>query len=406
MSSVENGTPIRMPSVALLCVDSNDTIEYSKETGLRNDTNTPASVYINRQRPLLFGYMNRIGLVEMAFEWATPNVNPRNYTMTIALEPTVPGGKPKIYRISPGYFVPSTVVPAPAPPANVVFNELQQFGENGYGWYSGSQLAFNLQTSLNYLIPLPAGSEGWIVRYLSGLAGTMNFDITAVTSAPGTTKTYQNFRILSSKVRIPAVWNDLGVGFPALQDDLTTMMGLTPVTLPGDAPSANPLVSPPTWVYVPRVSGGFASMVQTPYFDVISNYLTINQNVADGDTDIANNKGSKLARIYLANEHIENYYEDKVWDFSTTPPSLAGFKTNIVGCRPFYFRREFKLPKQIMWDNTENVDLIDIKLIDYLGNPLYITPSAFLAGTAGYSPQNAVTGNVQDVFFTVQATET
>lgn len=393
-TSIENGMPIRYPSVALLCVDSNDTIQYSAQTGMRIDTNTPASVYINKQRPLLFGYMTRVGLVEMAFEWATPNCNPRNYTMTIALEPTTPGGLPAIYRISPGYVV------------GGVFKQLQDFGEKGYGWYTGSQLAFNLQASLNQLIPLGAGTVGWEVRYFSGLQGTMNFDITGTTSAVGaTTKTYQKFRIISSKKRIPAAWNSLGVGFSPLSDDLTTMMGLTPVFFTGDVESPTPLTTPPTWVYFERISGGFASMVQTPYFDVVSNYLTINQNVGDGDTDVNNNKGSKLARIYLANEQIENYYEDRIYDFTTTPPSLAGFKTNIVGCRPFYFRREFKLPKQVSWDNTENVDLVDIKLIDYLGNPLYITPTAFVGGTAGVSPENLVVGNTQDVFFTVQATE-
>jgi hypothetical protein len=400
---IEKGTPIRMPSVALLCVDSNDTIEYSKQTGLRNDSNTPASVYINRQRPLLFGYMTRVGLVEMAFEWGTPNVNPRNYTMTIALPPLAPATNPRIYRISPGYFVPSTTVPTPAPPADRQFNQLQQFGEFGYGWYSGSELAEALQTSLNQLIPLGAGAIGWIVRYRKPV---MNFDITAVTSATGATRTYQPFRVISSKVRIPATWNALGTGFPALDDDLTTMMGLTPVTFPGDTASPDPINVPPTWNYYPRVSGGFASMVQTAYFDVVSNFLTSNQNVADGDTDTRNNKGSKLARIYLANEHMENAREDVIYNMAVVPPTVAGYNTNIVGCRPFYFRREFKLPKQIMWDNTENVDVIDIRLIDYQGNPLYIIPSAGEAGTPGYSPSNAVTGNTQDVFFTVQATET
>jgi len=385
---IEVGTPIRQPAVALLCVDSNDTLQYEKTTGLRIDTNTPSEVYINKQRPLLFGYMTRIGLVEMAFEWSTPNVNPRNYTMTIALEPTAPGGLPAIYRISPGYFVDTT------------FNQLQQFGESGWGWYTGSQLAFNLQTALNQLIPLPVGSVGWTVRYFSGLAGTMNFDITATTSASGVSPaTYQNFRILSSKSRILATTNSLGVGFPALQDDLTTMMGLIPTKLPGDGIVGGV----PTFVYSPRMSGGFASMVQTPYFDVISPALTGNQNVVDGDTDQNNRKGSKLARIYLANEQCENSYERKVYDFTTTPATLAGFETNIVGCRPFAFRREFKLPKQMAWNKTENVDIIDIRLIDYLGNPLYITPTVAEGGTIVNS---IITGNTQDVFFTLQATET
>jgi hypothetical protein len=161
--------------------------------------------------------------------------------------------------------------------------------------------------------------------------------------------------------------NVQAVGFPRLEQDLTDMLGLTP----SDS-SAN------TWQ---TITGGYASYQSTPYVDIVSNLLTKNQNVTDGDSS-KKAFGSKLCRLYFANENMESRTND-----------------NIIGTRPFVFKREFNSPKQIQWNSTENIDVIDISVLNKFGSVIYIEPIFSSVGDV------ATIGNTADFFFTVQITE-
>lgn len=327
---METGTAIRYPSTALLCINSADAEIFNKVSGERLDNNYPNRVYINNGKPLMFGYMTRVALTEVNMQWATPNVNSNNNTITIAVNNlTVPGTQTL-----------RSTIPT--------------------GWYKPTELASALETVLNTdwatFLHAGVGQEPWSVTVDPK---TLAITINALTpAAPGDFDDFA-FYIVPS--------NQKNIGLPVLALDLTDMLGLTPSQIAAD--------------YWTSITGGYASYQYTPFVDIVSNLLTKNQNVADGDTT-KQVVSSKLARLYLSNEDIVNVTED-----------------NIIGTRPFVFRREFKMPKQIQWNTTENVDVIDISVLDYKGNPIYISPIFSSNGTF------ATVGNTSDFMFSVQITE-
>jgi hypothetical protein len=329
----ETGTPIRYPSAALLCVNSADAEVYDKSSGERLDNNYPNRVYINNNRPLMFGYMTRVALTEVNMEWDTPNVNPNNNTITISV-------------------------------ANLVTNEtITQRSKIDIGWYKPTELAAELEAQLNadwaIFLNTKAGEEPWSVTIDPK---TLYITITALTpQAEGDWDDF-NFYI------VPCIAKNIP-GFSPIPLDLTNMLGLTPSTTTADF-----------WT---TITGGYASYQYTPYVDIVSNLLTKNQNVNDGDTT-KQVVSSKLARLYLSNQEIVDRTED-----------------NIIGCRPFVFRREFITPKQIQWNTTENIDVIDISVLDFKGNPIYIKP---IVETANGNT-TVVIGNTADFMFSVQVTE-
>ena len=329
----EEGTPVRYPSAALLCVNSADAEVFNKSSGERQDNNFPSRVYINNNRPLMFGYMTRVALTEVNLEWDTPNVNPNNNSITITV-------------------------------ANEVTNiTVTQRSRIDVGWYKPSELAAELQAQLNAdwaeFLNTKSGEEPWSVTVDPK---TLYITITALTpQAEGDWDDFNFYIVPCTAKNVP--------GFSPLPLDLTNMLGLTP--------------SADTADFWTTITGGYASYQYTPYVDIVSNLLTKNQNVNDGDTT-KQVVSSKLARLYLSNEELVNRTED-----------------NIIGCRPFVFRREFQYPKQIQWNTTENIDVIDISVLDFQGNPVYIRP---IYETS--SGNTVVTiGNTADFMFTVQVTE-
>ena len=330
-SPQESGTPIRYPSTALLCVNSADAELFNKTTGERIDNNYPNRVYINNNRPLMFGYMTRVALTEVNMQWDTPNVNPNNNTITISV-------------------------------FNLTTNDDSTIRSTlDIGWYKPSELAAELEAQLNAdwatFLNAAAGQEPWSVTVDPK---TLHITINALTpSAPGDFNDF-SFSIVSCTARN-------NPGLPAIPLDLTNMLGLTPSTLASD--------------YWTSITGGYASYQYTPFIDIVSNSLTSNQNVTDGDTT-KQVVTSKLTRLYLSNQELVNRTED-----------------NIIGCRPFVFRREFEYPKQIQWNSTENIDVIDISVLDFQGNPIFISPLFSSTGTL------ATIGNTADFMFSVQVTE-
>jgi len=224
----------------------------------------------------------------------------------------------------------------------------------GEGWYTPTQLATALQTALRTTFEDFLGDENLWECSVNSTTGQFTID-----TGGGDFLFYV----------IPG--NARNVGLSYKQDDLCNMLGLTPTNFESQDTYES-------------ITGGYASYQYTPYVDIVSNLLTKNQNVRDCDTS-KKAQGNFLARVYLANEDI-------------VPTDYAN-GTNIIGCRPFVFKREFKTPKIITWNTTENIDNIDLQVLDYKGNPLYIPPQE---RNAGVSYQ---VGNTADLFFNIFATE-
>jgi len=346
---VERGTPIRNPAVALLCVDSADAYTYDVD-GFRSDRTTPASILINKQTPLLFGYMTRISLTEVNMAWATPNVNKRNNTLTLYLFNDTEDSPVGFVRIA-----------------------IQEY------FHTPQELASAVQTALRALDVGNGPMTGWDVTYDTRAS---RFDISGASDG---TDAF-SFQIWNGAA-VDGPFEDTasdtgGVVIPTgrVQDDLTYMMGLTPSS---DA----------TFEYSNLIYGGFASCQYTPYVDIVSRTLTKNQNVRDGDTTRTSTP-SKLARIYLSKDGCNNV-------FDVDDAGVDG-NCNIVGVRPFFLHKEFNTPKVISWNTTENVDIIDLQVLDRQGFPIYVEQLNVVA----ISSNTLSIGNTATFQFTIQATET
>ncbi len=214
------------------------------------------------------------------------------------------------------------------------------------GFYTPDRLAEELEAALI------AGTPGfdWNVTY-DAFEDGMAFEIECV-------DTDLEFRVRP---------NNIG-----LNDDLCNLMGLS---------------SPPQ-SFGNILYSSYASMLYTPFVDIVSNQLTKKQNVMDNST--SNNTGRQLlSRIYLTRD---GYAQDRN-DGSDT--------TEILGCKPFTLYKQWQNAKQIFWDTKEFINVIDITFRDYKGRVLY-SQSQGPTGTAG-----AFTcGNSADFQLTLQITET
>ena len=362
---VELGTPIRQPATALLCVDSADAARYVGKDGnpqkyitggFRIDDNTPAEIQINKQSPLLFGYMTRLSLTEIQMEWSTPNVNARNNTLTLVVSDKIEGEESFFCRIA--------------------------ITEN---FYLPDELAAAIEVQLDTLF---AGAT-WGVSYDTR---KNSFKIEVTSTSPETNDYYFSLLPPGIGYTITNTAAPAGIVVPTgiVQDDLTFPMGFT---VPYNYFTSTNPASDPGGVSL-SIIGGYAPMCYTPYVDIVSNIMTKNQNIQDNDTTLRNGT-AKLARVYLSNENIDSCFD--------TDELGAISKCNIVGCRPFAFRREFKTPKVIQWNTTENVDIIDLQVVDRLGFPIYIEP--LLRRSTSIVGAEDKFGNTANFQFTIQASE-
>jgi hypothetical protein len=161
------------------------------------------------------------------------------------------------------------------------------------------------------------------------------------------------------------------VGF---NDDLLNIMGL----------------SYPPSTFALRIAGSYASMIYTPYFDIVSDSLTKKQNVRDNGTSFLTGQ-NLLARVYLAEPGIN----------SRLATSGTPLETNVIGSTPFNLYRDYNTPKQIYWDAQEFINVIDLRLVDYKGRTLYSQPQL-----PGSEVTQAKCGEAAQFQLTLQVTET
>ena len=305
---VENpGMPTRAPSVAVFTVDTADRYVLNAE-GLRIDTTSVNNLYINKQQSVINGYFTRVALTELNMPWNIPNVNTRNNTFTVNVN-------------SDGTVVDATV-------------------SITEGFYTGTTLAAALQTALNAKMVALGGNFSTEYNFtVSYSTTTGKFTIKNTATAPAST-----FFIVPTNA--------------GANDDLLNLMGFGGLN-----------VSTYQTTDVAQYISSVASMLYTPYFDIVSNQLTKKQQVQDSGTSYSTGR-NLLARIYIS--------ENDVVPCDFTAP---------LGSKPFTIRREFIIPKQIYWDTKEFINVIDLTLIDYKGNIVYEVPDELTAESFGDSFQ-------------------
>jgi len=195
------------------------------------------------------------------------------------------------------------------------------------GFYTPDELATALETAMNAEVATVPGANA-------------EYDFTVTYNEDNANFTISNDLVPNSYWSIEPTQG-------GQEDDLTTMMGFgaIPATVSDEYLS---------------ITGGYASMLYTPYFDIVSKQLTKKQNINDNSTSIVTGT-SLLARIYITSDGI------------VTRPTGPD-QDKILGCRPFTIHKEFQNPKQIYWDTKEFISIVDLQLVDYKGQILYESP--------------------------------
>jgi hypothetical protein len=317
--------------------------------------------------------MTGITLTEANFQWDIQNVNRINGTLTI--EEFNNAG------------------------ASVGFRRII-FGSN---FYTMPELAVLIQNAMNNVVALAGEyvvSGGPFVGTYTLLVGGQAVS-NNVTFA-GSSVTVNNPRLTINRLDgggffkfVPFNAPSNITGFPTLSDDLTKMLGIVPTAEVSGSDTP-----------VTLLLGSYASMQYTPYIDIVSALLTKNQNVSD-NSSAKRSTGSKLARVYLANEQIVP--REIVMNFDMSG-DLVSSSDNAIGVSPFTFSKEFQHPKQIQWNFTENIDVVDLQVLDARGNLLPIDPQAFVIVQIpgpGIIPEarSKTIQNNADFQFTIQVTE-
>ena len=123
--------------------------------------------------------------------------------------------------------------------------------------------------------------------------------------------------------------------------------------------------SPP--LFLSDIIGNVTETLYTQYVDIVSEKLNYYSHTKDGSSDGATSK-SLVCRVFLADE--------------VSLDSNAG-----IGQTPFIIHRQFKTPKNLMWNKESVIDQLDISVIDQYGQ---LVPLPFIHQVnPGFSPQGA-----------------
>lgn len=143
-----------------------------------------------------------------------------------------------------------------------------------------------------------------------------------------------------------------------------------------------------------RVEGDPSEYLYTSYIDIVSNKLNQYTTNLDGSSDITSNR--LLVRLYLSDEiSIFNNYDNQ----------------NIYA--PFLIHRQFKNPKEVMWNKESVVDWLDISVRDEYGNLIELPECYNQSQTRGTNPNpeykyfytNKIEGSYPDFQITILASE-
>jgi len=269
-------------------------------------------LYINKQETLVQGYFTRLALTELNFNWDIPNVNAYNNTMNL------------VFYYAPGLFFPLKI----------------SIAENFYGM---ADLATAVQNALNSAIAA--------VPVLAPLY-TMNFIVEPEN---------RQFRLVNTNGSAKKFGISPLGKVEKGSTDLCDVMGFA---------TADPAVE------ANIVQSGYATMLYTPYFDIVSRQLTKKQNVRDSGTSDTTGQ-NLLARVYINPFGI---VPNPAAAISPAPPE----KDAILGAKPFTIHYEFQNPKQVYWDTKEFINVIDLQLLDNKGRVLYETPTELTLGGSLY----------------------
>jgi hypothetical protein len=256
---------IRMPSTALLTIDSED--RYADYNDARTQAVSPYDFTISKTESLMPGFMTRIGISEVVFPWVIPNINPRTNEITFSVSN------------DDGDELNSTTI------------SLVQ------GFYTPDALATALEAAINtYLGTLGYGDT---VSILYGIGGIPNFEFEAIS---GGRLDYIGFS--------PMTENSAEYPYPATSKQLYDLLGLGSID--------NVPIEPADPVY------GSATLCQAiRYIDIVCNQLTNSQAQKDQTSQTV--ARDMLCRIYLGDAGGSGQSTVSTLSNQFCPPGCAPF---------------------------------------------------------------------------------
>ena len=336
---------------------------------------TPYDFQINSRQNLLAGFFTRIAVSEVIFRWTIPTITTRNQLIYLVFAPgglssitsfSIAGGSITFNGASfTGYTTGQTVAIGNVPPytdsTGTVWNVNGSYVLTGKtaltlvasagslpttyptstasvgiqylltvpeGWYnltnnavSGANAGGNLAYTLQGLARTATSSSTFAVAYnndptnttLSAIATAQPYN--AFTSSSGTTDTYYWLR-----------WTD-----PSAPNRVGLFEMMAWKTTQSFATSQN--------------GSPNASMLSSPFVDIVCDNLTYNQGLKDADTGVSHNI---LCRIYIV------------------PDAFTGNMANL-GSAPILVHRAFPIAKQVRWRADQNIGNLKFQVYDSQG---------------------------------------
>jgi len=236
-----------------------------------------------------------------------------------------------------------------------------------------------------YTLTIPTGFYD-----LDGIATALNTAISNLSPAP------LNPPEVSVSLGSQFVWTP-GIG----AGPLFSLYWFNPYTNDSAPPESQFVVSPSlamTMGLIYEQASGGSNLTQplignptlglyTEYIDIVSEKLNYYSHTKDGSSANSTNKGL-VCRLYLADE------------ISFPGSSPAGGSVG-VGQQPFVIHRQFKTPKQIMWNKEAVIDSLDISVLDQYGQ---LVPLPTL-GPVQSQTQRQTIGSYPDFQITLLASE-
>lgn len=285
------GTTIRQPSTALLTIDSED--RFASYAARRAATYgsynfSPYDFTITKNESIMNGFFTRLGVSEVVFPWAIPNINLQTNRIMFTWEPNLPPG-----------------------PGSTVMLEVP------VGFYKPSELAAKLKSLIEAIDPLLVGVE-------------VTYGVPNVNNGDEIIPAFQFYLAASAGACVGYFRPCAYQPNPALPNyypfqntkQLFDVLGFTDAISPGT-------------VYSSALNGNATLCQATRYVDIVCSLLTYNQSLKDTTTQLV--ARDSLCRLYLGalNSNM------------SVPPDDASFAP--PGTTPGVIYTMYNNPKQIQW---------------------------------------------------------
>jgi hypothetical protein len=405
----QEGVNIRNPSTALLGVSSIDRYDkpsVAQTTELSASQTNPASQQtlsspydfsVSKNENFLNGFFTRLAVNEVQFRWTIPTLTLRNNKIYIVWSPAgrnaittaVSTGSTITFTIgstTTGYTAGQVIVIGNLPAVVTSAGTLNLNGAYTISSLTGttfictalgrpnpvafSSLAVVGSVGIRYLITIPEGWYDLLNNTLTDFAnqGNLAFQFQKEVRSATSSTTFTCVYNFNDEVNI-APYNN----FIALSGNTDTFwfQRYTDITYPNRVGLFEMMAWKTNQVnnVSSQVGSPNASLLSTPFVDIVCYNLTYNQSLKDADTGVTRDI---LCRLFL------------------TPDAFTGNVANL-GSSPILIHRAFPFPKQIKWNADQPIGNLRFQVYDSQGYLLETGDG--LSGSATYQYYDADMGD-------------